>query len=774
MRKLFLAAAILSFLVSCSGGSGSYVKTRSGFKAEAKSCSVEVQCFSPSIIRVVKYPADKVPDLSTSYSVVMKPEKARFSLEEKEGHVVMSTSEISLDLNLATGAVSFSDKEGRPIVREAENSLKFEPRMDAGKESFSISQGFLLDGKENIYGLGQHKGVGLNMRGKEIFLQNNNTEIAIPLVHSSKGYALYWDNYSTSRFSEKDGTMTFSSEIGDKAEYYLIKGDDADEVISGIRKLSGHVPLLPLWSYGFLQSKERYRGQDEIVGVVKRFRELGVPLDGIVQDWQYWGDNEHWNAMQFLNPSFSDPEKMVKEIHENNAHMLISVWPSFGPEAEIFKEFQEKGMLLPIDTYPGGGTRVYDAYDPAARDIYWSCMKRGLADAGVDGWWLDATEPEHKDAKPEDFEYVTSAGSFGRMRNAFPLYTVGGVYDHQRAEMPDKRVFILTRSAALGLQRFGAHCWSGDVRASWETLHDQIAEALSFSLTGLPYWNSDIGGFFVNGEFAPGIENPKYRKLYDRWMQFGVFCGLMRSHGTSTPREIFNFGSRGDKDFDIQEKCINLRYRLLPYIYSTAWDVTSNDGTLMRALFMDWPSDGSVRDVEDEFLFGKSLLVAPVTDSTDSRQIVLPSGEWIDFWNGDKLNGDVSFSFDCPEDIIPIFVKAGSIVPIGPTVQYASEKPWDSLQIRIYPGGDGTFTLYEDAGDGYEYEKGKYSTIDFEWNDESGELTIGKRHGKFPGMLKDRNFNVVLVGHGSGYGLDNESRDTVVHYVGNKVKINLR
>lgn len=387
--------------------------------------------------------------------------------------------------------------------------------------------------------------------------------------------------------------------------------------------------------------------------------------------------------------------------------LLFQYGLSFGPETGIYAELKSQNKLMVHETFPqNNGVKVYDTYDPVARDIYWKYMNKNMFSIGMDGWWLDATEPEHGPIKEGDLDFQTYLGSFRKVRNAFPIVSVGGVYDHQRQETSDKRVFILTRSAFAGQQRYAAQAWSGDVVSDWGVLRNQIPAALNISLTGIPYWNSDIGGFFSANKFPEGVKDPAFHELYVRWMQFATFTGMMRSHGTNTPREIFMFGERGYWAFDAQEKMINLRYRLLPYIYSTSWKITSEGGSLMRALFSDFPEDKKVLDLGDEYLFGKSILVAPVTSETRSRSLYLPAGtQWIDFWTGEVQDGGREITRETPVDIIPLYVKAGAIIPVGPAVQFATEKPWDDLQLRIYPGANGEFTLYEDEDDNYNYEK---------------------------------------------------------------------
>ena len=636
-------------------------------------------------------------------------------------------------------------------------------------------------------------------RNLSLNMIQGNTDDYVPFFLSAKGYGLFWDNYSPTLFEDSPENTSFKSEVGDCVDYYFMFGGDADGVIACMRDLTGQVPMFPLWTFGYWQSKERYKSQDELVDVVKKYRELAVPLDGIIQDWQYWGNNYLWNAMEFLNPEFYDPQKMVDEVHSLNAHMIISIWNSFGPQTKQYRELEKIGALMNFQTWPQSGSekwppnrdypsgvRVYDPYNPLARDIYWKHLNAGIFSLGMDGWWMDSSEPDHLDFKPEDMDNITHLGSFRKVRNAFPLMTVGGLSQHQRAVTSDKRIFILTRSAFAGQQRYGANTWSGDVVASWDALRNQISAGLNFSLCGIPYWNSDIGGFFL-WNYKKKLDDADYRELYARWIQFGAFCPMMRSHGEGAPREIYRFGKKGDMVYDAIEKFINLRYRLLPYIYAASWDVTTNQSSMMRALVMDFPKDKQALDINDEYMFGKSILVCPVTNSMYSKNtaedfsvmktkdLYLPKGaDWYDFWTGDKFTGGQRVKKETPLDIMPLYIKAGSILPVGPKVQYATEKKWDNLEIRIYEGGDGEFTLYEDENDNYNYEKGAYATIIFSWNDAKKALTVNSRKGSFPGMLAERQFNIVRVARNKGTGMEViEKVDRVVTYNGEKIVVKL-
>ncbi|MDR0938849.1 MAG: DUF5110 domain-containing protein [Mediterranea sp.] len=776
MRTILVSLLVCAQLLPLRGQTVTCVPT--GVKVTLETTCVELECFSPSVVRVKKYPlgATAQAPAKQSLSVVKRPEKVKFRLRESDGRVTLSTSRLDVSFDIARDQVSFADTKGNVLLAEKPASATFVPFDDAGSPTYRVGQTFLPDAGEAIYGLGQHQQGLMNQRGQTMAMSQANMEIYIPLAHSIKGYALFWDNYSPTTFADNASGMSFESEVGDLTDYYFIYGGDADGVIAGVRDLTGQAPMFPLWSFGFNQSRERYTSQDELVGVVRKYRELRVPLDGIVQDWRYWGeDNADWNAVEFRNPRFAHPRKMMDDVHALHAHAIISVWPSFGPATNIYKDLERRHLLMPLETFPQGfGVRVYDAYSPEARDLYWRYLDKQMFAIGMDGWWLDATEPEHSPVKEGDYDYPTYLGSFRKVRNAFPLVSVGGVYDHQRAASSDKRVFILTRSAFAGQQRYATQVWSGDVTASWATLRRQIPAALNLSLSGIPYWNSDIGGFFTANHYPEGVNDPAYQELYVRWMQFAVFTGMTRSHGTHTPREIFQFGPRGHWAFDAQEKMINLRYRLLPYIYAAAWEVTSKGGSLMRPLFADFPADPRVTDLGDEYLFGRSILVAPVTHTEKSRSVYLPAGaRWTDFWTGETLDGGRSISREAPIDLIPLYVRAGSIVPIGPSVQYAAEKPWDNLQLRVYPGADAEFTLYEDEGDNYNYERGQYATIRLTWDDRKRQLTIHPRQGHYPGMIPKRQFRVVLVDGRSGLGLDNLSQTVSATYEGKKLNIEM-
>jgi len=772
-----------------------YQKTSSGIKTTVNTVDIEVQFFAPAVARVIKSPEGVVYE-KQSLSVIAKPEKVSFKADIQDNKIVLNTSELSVSVDTGTGIVSYFSKDGKSLLAE-KSGMQFIDFDDAGTKTYQVYQPFVLDKEEAIYGLGQLQNGKMIQRNMTKNLIQGNVEDVSPFFQSTKGYGVFWDNYSPTLFTDNEVETSFRSEVGDCVDYYFMYGKNADGVIAQVRSLTGQAPMFPLWTYGYWQSKERYKSQKEVVDVVRKYRELGIPLDGIIQDWQYWGHNYLWNAMDFQNPTFNHPQKMIEDVHAMNAHMAISIWSSFGPMTKPYRELDKKGMLFNFTTWPQSGleswppnmeypsgVRVYDAYNPEARDIYWQYLNDGIFKLGMDAWWMDSTEPDHLDWKPEDMDTKTYLGSFRKVRNAYPLMTVGGVYDHQRAVTSDKRVFILTRSGFLGQQRYGANVWSGDVASTWESFRNQIPAGLNFSLCGMPHWNSDIGGFFAghynkswNDDSAS--KNPLYQELYVRWLQFGTFNPMMRSHGTDVYREIYKFGKKGEPVYDAIEKMIGLRYSLLPYIYSTSWEVSNRQSSFMRALMMDFVDDRKVWDINDEYMFGKSILVAPIvhaqytpeavvkvseeegwnrdgakktkTDAavdfieTKSINIYLPAGTlWYDFWTNEKHEGGKEITKETTLDVIPLYVKAGSIIPVGPQVQYATEKPWDHLELKVYAGANGNFILYEDEFDNYNYEKGAYTEIPISWNNVSRKLTIGARKGEYEGMLKNRKFTVTL------------------------------
>ena len=733
---------------------------------------VKIEFITPSIVHIVKGQATK--------TLVVTAQPGNVGVTRK-GNAV-SSSELTVRKD-AQGNLTFLTAKGKLLLREKSCDIS------------KVRQSFVLDKDEAIYGLGTFQNGKMNRRGEHKRMEQSNLEDFQNVIQSIKGWGIYWENYAPTQFDDDASGMTLTSEAGNGIDYYFMYGGSADGVIAQMRHLTGDVPMFPLWTYGFWQSKERYKSASETESVVDQYRALQVPLDGIIQDWQYWGSNYLWNAMDFLSEEFQNGRQMIKNVHQKHAHFMISIWASFGPQTQQFRELDQKGLLLPIETWPQSGlshiwpprmdypsgVKVYDAFSPEARAIYWKHLKR-LFDYGTDAWWMDSTDPDFFNPKESDYAHPVYGGTWRSLRNAFPLETVRGIYQAQRKEPSGKRVFIMTRSSFAGQQHYGSNMWSGDVASSWDMLRKQVPAGLSFSLTGNPNFNTDIGGFFCGSYNTRGAgsapRNPQFQELYVRWMQYALFCPVFRSHGADAPREIWQFGQKGEPVYDAIEKAIRLRYRLLPYLYSTAWQVTANNGSYLRPLFSDFATDKRLWNMTDEFMFGKSILATPIVeaqytqeqiikedamtgwdkkeaqaeatgsaDFTQPRQArkYLPKGtQWYDFWTGKAYKGGQDIAIQTVFDRVPMFVKAGSILPLGPEMQYVGEKPWDNLELRVYPGADGDFLLYEDEGDNYNYEKGVYSTISFHWDNRTHTLTIGDRQGHFPGMLQTRRFNIVL------------------------------
>jgi len=555
-----------------------------------------------------------------------------------------------------------------------------------------------------------------------------------------------------------DNITTFRSPAAKAIDYVVFYGPSADNVIASYRNLSGNVPMLPQWAYGFWQCRERYTSGNHLVETVKEFRKRNLPLDVIVQDWQYWGDRG-WGVPQFDEKNYSNPSAFIKELHNLNAHFNISIWSNPDKNSKIGKEYVAKNRFIP-------DTKWLDYFNPETRKEYWNTLKVNMFDNGVDSWWMDAVEPEN-DALKGTKTHI-GAGDFYRL--TYPLMVSRAVYEGQREATSDKRVCILTRSAFSGQQRYGIINWSGDIGGTWDIFKNQIVAGLNYTITGFPYWTTDIGGFFRPGNSQ--YTDEKYHELLTRWYQWGTFNPIFRIHGYQTETEPWKYGQKVE---DNMRKMLNLRYRLLPYIYSEAWQVTKNGSTMMRPLVMDFNTDTTAVNHQYQYMFGKSVLVAPVTEANVSEwNVYLPkSAGWFDFWTGKHFYGGQSIKTDVPLDKIPLFVKAGSIIPMGKIIQYTGEKSTDTLEIRVYKGADAKFDLYEDEGDNYNYEKGRYTIVSFNWNEKSQSLTISDRKGNYTGSLAKRIFNVVLVSENRGLGIHTSTIGKKVSYTGTKVEIKL-
>jgi len=581
--------------------------------------------------------------------------------------------------------------------------------------------------------------------------------------------------------------LRLTSEVGKQIDYYFVKGNDADQVISGYRKLTGKAPIMPKWAMGYWQSRERYENSNQLLGTVKKYRQKKIPLDNIVLDWMYWPQSK-WGSHKFDHKRFPHPKAMVDSVHDMNAHIMISVWPKFYTTTEHYKELNQKGHIFQHNIKeghkdwvgPGYLSSFYDPFSAEARKIYWHQIDEQLNSKGIDAWWLDATEPDmHSNLSIKERKLnmtPTAMGPGAQYFNAYSLENSRAVYNGARKANPNKRVFILTRSTYAGQQRYAAATWSGDVAARWSNLRDQISAGINMGLSGIPYWTTDIGGFAVQPRYihATGEDLKEWRELNTRWFQFGTFCPLMRSHGQDPKREIYNIAPKGTNVYQTLVHYDRLRYRLMPYIYTLAGKTYFDNYTIMRGLVMDFPQDKKARNIGDQFMFGPSIMVNPVCKfKARSRRVYLPkSTGWYDLQSGKFYHGGQTIKAAAPLSQIPLYVKAGSIIPFGPSLQYYNEKPADPITLYIYTGRNGHFKLYEDGEVNYNYEKGSYSTIPFNYDESAQTLTIGKRKGSFPGMLKRRTFNVVWITPNDPRKLNlDRSADQTVTYAGTKITI---
>ena len=742
-----------------------YAQAPDGMTATVGNESLHISVCRAGVIHFVATP--EPPDsVKPSQPWMLEPKEscpgAKFQLSETGDAAILTTDDLKVQLSLKWGDVQYGTAGGESLLRERNAVPRtYEPAELNGQKTFHVEDRFGLDVSEGLYGLGQHQSGMFNYRGATVELAQNNTDVAIPLLLSSKGYALMWNTasltYVDNRFPLE---LNLRSLAGQSVDYYFMYGPEMDQIIHEYRSLTGHTPMLPRWSYGFFQSKDRYVSQEEILGIAQRYREEHIPLDAIVQDWFWWkveGD-------PVFNSNFTDVPEELRQLHAEHVHTMISVWGLFDAKSENYRELTEQHFDVP-------GAHVYDATNPKARDYYWDRLVSKLFSQGWDAFWLDSAEPEEYwphlgDAILRNKQIAIGNGA--QYTNVFPVLHTLGVQQHWKETTDRKRVFLLTRSAFLGQQRVGATVWSGDVYGTYWGLKHQVAAGLNFALSGYPYWTTDIGGYWPPHDKP--LEDPKYQELYARWFEYGVFCPIFRTHGHRPQNELWAF----DKVEPILINYDRLRYRLMPYIYSLAWRVTSEDYTIQRPLVMDWRSDSKVRDIGDQFMFGPAILVSPVLQADASRRtLYLPeSPAWYDFWTGASEKGGREIDAGAPLDRIPLYVRAGSILPLGPEIEYADEKPDGPIEVRIYPGADGTFELYQDAGDSYEYERGAHSNIPLRWSESTRTLTIGDQEGRYPKMPERVQFKIVWVSAGHGAGLAPVANpDKTVEYTGKAISV---
>ena len=745
MKSLKYWLLVLGIL-SCFGCSSSIHEDNRGCSFICDSIQYRVEFMSAGCVRILSYPEGDTLVTKRLVVDVEKPTFTDYKWEETEQAFVFCTHELLVSFDKSDEAFTFREAStGKLLLKEKDRrkARNFKRSEVGGEQCLEVTQRFIPTDEEAIYGLGQYQNGIMNYRGKSVLLLQANMDIVNPFLISTNGYGILWDNYSSTKFEDTSEGYSFIS------DYYFVYGKNMDEVVAGYRELTGDVPMFGKWVYGFWQSKERYKSFDELKAVVKEYRRRGIPLDNIVQDWEYWGDKPHWNSLTFNPVHFDNPRQVIDELHQqDNVHFMLSVWPGFGPETSVYHSLDSIGALFDEPTW--AGYKVFDAYNPAARTIFWQYLKKGLYDMGVDAWWMDATEPSFRDGftQLKQEERTKSAGktylgSFHRYLNTYSLEMLKDFYRRLRAESKQKRVFILTRSAFASQQHYGTAVWSGDVSASWENMHKQLIAGLNLSMSGIPYWTSDTGGFFVterDAQYPDGLKSNDYKELYSRWFQFSAFTPIFRAHGTNVPREVWQFGEKGTSFYDNQVKYINLRYRLLPYIYSMSHQVTADHYTLLRGLAMDFTADTRTFDVDNAYMFGTSFLVRPVFHSQSEEKnvtVYLPEHEgryWYDFWTGEAFNGGKEYVQANIPDVLPLYIKAGSILPLAEAKQYAMEYPDRELELRIYGGADASFLWYEDEGDSYRYEEGVCSQVPMEWKEEERTLIIGMRDGSYPGM----------------------------------------
>jgi alpha-D-xyloside xylohydrolase len=764
---------------------------------------MSLSAYSSRIVRI-RYTLE--PDFSRKESLMVVPDAAQtladVVVRETDDALFFSTSDLTVQINRNTLAFKYLDAQGQILTCEPDrggktlipmNVTKFIPdnendiQTKMGADGLRVSDRTfkeVVDRKayhtklefewadgEALYGLGSHEEGMLNLRGQHQYLYQQNMKAVIPIILSSRGYGIVLDNYSYMTFHDDAFGSYLWADIGDELDFYFIYGPEFDHIVNGIRKLTGKAPMLPRWAFGYIQAKERYQSQAELIAVVQEYRKRGLPLDCIVLDWMSWPEGL-WGQKTLDPERFPDPNAMTAELHRLNAHLMVSIWPIMDSKSDNNKEMREQGYLL-------GNQATYDAFQEKAREIYWKQANAGLFSHDIDAWWCDCTEPFEADwqgtfkPEPEERAQINTLAAKKYLDpqyiNAYSLWHSKGIYEGQRQTTNQKRVVNLTRSAYAGQHRYGTITWSGDTAANWETLRRQIADGLNFCVTGSPYWTVDIGAFFVKnkpelwfwrGDYDQGVEDLGYRELYVRWFQFGAFLPMFRSHGTDTPREIWRFGNPGDLMYDALVKSLQLRYRLMPYIYSLAGQVAHNDYTMLRALPFDFRSDPDTYNIFDQFMFGPALLVNPVTkpmlyaaNSTPlqgvekTRPVYLPAGsDWYDFWTGERYTGGQTILADAPLDTMPLYVRSGSILPLGPDIEFADERSNTAINLRVYPGQDGSFLLYDDEGNNYNYEKGAFTTIQLRWEDKNSCLILEERQGMYPGMSETLKFSISMVG----------------------------
>ncbi|MBQ7238122.1 MAG: DUF5110 domain-containing protein [Bacteroidales bacterium] len=777
----------------------------------------KVTFVTPSIVHV-QWSADGQNADNETGVCTYTPQVVKCKVKTTDDKVTYKSACLLVTMNRQTGALTFADvrsgklllaedptkpREAEPVVQERiiydEKSAHMEEtangkvtvkdilRRDTIGVSTRYRNHFLFTDDEALYGLGCHMEDYMNLNGKTVYLTQHNLKASVPVLNSTNGYGLLFDAGCAMKM--EDGCIEYDA--AKTLDYYFMMGENLDALVAQYRWLTGSCPMMPKYMFGYTQSKERYCSQQELIQVLGEYRRRQVPIDMIVQDWNYWP--EGWGYMKMDARYYPDPKALADSIHAMHARLMVSIWPNpqYCPQE---RDFREKGYMLEHS--------VYDVFNPEARKYYWGYADREFFSKGFDAWWCDSSEPLDADwnrpiaptngkaygwdSQAQRYELNKSllSDALGAERsNLYSLYHAMGIYENQRAATDQKRVLNLTRSSYAGQQRYATVTWNGDTHASWQSFREQIPGGLNFMATGCPYWSVDIGSFFTRGgqrwfykgEFPQGVKDDGYKEYYTRMLQWGTFLPMMRSHGSDTPREIWRFGEPGTPYYEAILKMIQLRYRLLPYTYSLAARVTLDNYTMTRLLAFDFANDRKVWDIKDEFMLG-NILVCPVTEpGAKQRTVYLPAGTtWWDFWTNEKLHGANTLQAEAPIDRLPLYVKAGTILPLGPVVQYADQPTAEPIELRIYAGADGEFTLYDDQGSNYDCEKGQYATTRFVWNDKAKTLTLEDRQGNFDGMKKEQTFKIRLfVVEEQGILPYLQTIEKTITYSGKKMKVKL-
>ena len=711
-----------------------------------------------------------------------------FTVAENATEVSITTVKLNVVVNKLSNSVKYTDLKGNVILSEDDSQSKsMKEATIAGIDTYICSSKFKSPKDESLYGLGCHPedSLSVNYKGRNQEMAIKYMTGAIPVLLSTKGYGLLWDNYSASNFYGAENANTkfkYESESGTMVDYYFIYGPSFDNIIASYRNATGNAPMFPKWSFGLFQSQDRYKSQAEILSVKDKYRNGKIPVDVIVQDWFYWEPNVIGSHVMWPE-RYPNPKAMVDELHKANIHAMISIWPVFSKGTTPYNQMAHSGGMTDILWF-NVMTEImdgyYDAHSAQARDLYWKQAKDSLVGRyGWDAWWVDQCEPDNGNDLDLRRKSHFAIGRGIDYMNTYSLMHSTGLYDHWRKDIPNKRAFFLIRQAFAGQQRNAATLWSSDISCTWKAYKAQVPQAINACASGIPYWTSDIGGYHLNW-LAPDWKTPSNRELFTRWFQFGVFSPIFRIHGKGE-RALFS----DNWDAPMKANLLrydNLRYRLLPYIYSLSSKVTNEGYTILRSLAFDFREDTGIKSIPDEYMFGSAFLVSPVTERMYSlpnsknikktRKVYLPkSANWYDFWTGKLIAGGQTIDAAAPIETLPLYIKAGSIVPMGPYLQYATEKVADPIEIRVYTGADADFVLYEDENDTYNYEQGKFSTIALNWNEASKTLTIKDRKGEFPGMLKDRTFRIVYVTTTNGKGIEPAAKAQTVKYSGQEISI---